>query len=86
MDTLVAKYSRPAFQRNEPFSDQDELDAGDSVPSLSLRFAMPPVAHVCPSLWPLPGCRDGGVCGDRWESVTRFPPNRPQLLSLDPMS
>lgn len=46
MDTLVAQYSRPAFQRNEPFSDQDELDAIDSVPSLSLKFAMPPVAHV----------------------------------------
>ncbi len=46
MDALVAKYSRPAFQQNESFAEQDEQDVCDSVPSLSLRFAMPPVAHV----------------------------------------
>ncbi len=57
MDTLVARYSRPAYQQNENlFSEHDQDDFnGDSVPSLSLKFAMPPVAHVCtpsPSLSP----------------------------------
>jgi hypothetical protein len=47
MDTLVARYSRPTYQQNEPFSEQDQQDfCDDSVPSLSLRFAVPPVAHV----------------------------------------
>jgi len=46
MDTLVAQYSRPAYQQNEPFSEDDGLDFSDSVPGLSLKFAMPPVAHV----------------------------------------
>jgi len=46
MDTLVARYSRPAYQDNEVFSEQDQQDLDDAVPSLSLKFAMPPVAHV----------------------------------------
>jgi 20S proteasome subunit beta 5 len=46
MDTLVAQYSRPTYQQDESFSEQDQLDLVDSVPSLSLKFAMPPVAHV----------------------------------------
>ena len=46
MDTLVAKYSRPSYQQNEPFSERDEFEYSDSVPGLSLKFAMPPVAHV----------------------------------------
>ena len=46
MDTLVARYSRPAYHDNEVFSEQEQQDLSDSVPSLSLKFAMPPVAHV----------------------------------------
>ncbi|KAK3906870.1 nucleophile aminohydrolase [Staphylotrichum tortipilum] len=49
MDTLVARYSRPAYQDNEVFSEQDQQDLDDAAPSLSLKFAMPPVAH--PSAW-----------------------------------
>lgn len=48
MDTLVARYSRPAYQQNENlFSDHEQDELNDSVPGLSLKFAMPPVAHVC---------------------------------------
>lgn len=46
MDTLVARYSRPTYQQNEVFSEQDQQDFTDVVPPLSLKFAMPPVAHV----------------------------------------
>jgi len=46
MDTLVARYSRPAYHDNEVFTEQDEQDLCDAAPSLSLKFAMPPVAHV----------------------------------------
>jgi 20S proteasome subunit beta 5 len=46
MDTLVARYSRPAYQQNEVFSEQEQQDLADAAPSLSLKFAMPPVAHV----------------------------------------
>jgi len=47
MDTLVARYSRPAFQQNESFDeDHDDLGLGGPAPLLSLKFAMPPVAHV----------------------------------------
>jgi len=53
MDTLVARYSRPAYQQNEVFTEQDEQDLNDTVPSFSLKFAMPPVAHVSLSLLPL---------------------------------
>lgn len=58
MDTLVARYSRPAYAQNEGLTEQDELDFGDGVPGPSLKFAMPPVAQVSfptrrPSLIPL---------------------------------
>jgi len=46
MDTLVARYSRPAYQQNELFSEQEQQDLMDGAPALSLKFAMPPVAHV----------------------------------------
>lgn len=49
MDTLVARYSRPAYQQNEPFSENTEDELVEGIPSLSLKFAMPPVAH--PSSW-----------------------------------
>jgi 20S proteasome subunit beta 5 len=45
MDTLVARYSRPAFEQNEPFQDEAE-DFTNPVPSISLKFAMPPISQV----------------------------------------
>lgn len=46
MDTLVAKYSRPAYAQNEGLTEQDEMDFAEGVPGPSLKFAMPPVAQV----------------------------------------
>lgn len=46
MDTLVSRYARPMFE-NEGYSQNDQQDLYESVPSLSLKFAMPPVAQVC---------------------------------------
>jgi 20S proteasome subunit beta 5 len=58
MDTLVARYSRPMFS-NEGYAkeQQEELEAVQEVPALSLKFAMPPVAQVrlhlsCPAALP----------------------------------
>jgi hypothetical protein len=45
MDTLVATYSRPMFE-NEGYSQEDQLELYQPVPSLSLKFAMPPVAQA----------------------------------------
>lgn len=45
MDLLVAQYSRPAFQE-EGYSSQEQQELSETVPPLSLRFAMPPVAKV----------------------------------------
>lgn len=45
MDTLVAQYSKPMFEHE--YNQEDQLELYEqSQPSLSLRFAMPPVAHV----------------------------------------
>lgn len=44
MDSLVAQYRRPMFDNEYNQDDQQELY--DSTPSLSLKFAMPPVAQV----------------------------------------
>ena len=55
MDTLVARYSRPAYEQDEAlqaFDEQDELMNPTS--SLSVKFAMPPVAQVRPSFGPKP--------------------------------
>ncbi|EXF79794.1 proteasome component PRE2 [Colletotrichum scovillei] len=51
MDSLVAKYSRPAFEQHNTFRDdeQEDLELLGGAPPLSLKFAMPPVAH--PSSW-----------------------------------
>ena len=46
MDTLVARYTSSPFDR-EAFSDDDQQDFTQSIPSLSLRFALPPVPRVC---------------------------------------
>ncbi|TVY90032.1 Proteasome subunit beta type-5 [Lachnellula willkommii] len=45
MDTLVAQYSRPMFEK-ENYSEDDQLELYQAAPSLSLKFAMPPVAQV----------------------------------------
>lgn len=45
MDTLVAQYSKPMFEK-ESYSEEDQLQHYQATPSLSLRFAMPPVAQV----------------------------------------
>ena len=56
MDLLVAQYSRPAFQ-NEGYSSQEQQELSETLPPLSLRFAMPPVAKVN-----LDGCYEMMVC------------------------
>lgn len=45
MDTLVAQYSRPAFE-NEGYSEQEQYELSQTLPPLSLNFAMPPIANV----------------------------------------
>lgn len=45
MDTLVARYTRSPFD-TEGFSSEDQQDYTDSLPPLSLKFALPPVARV----------------------------------------
>ena len=42
MDTLVARYSQPAFA-NEGYSAEEQQDYAYSLPQLSLKFALPPV-------------------------------------------
>jgi len=52
MDTLVATYSKPMFEK-ENYSQDDQVDFYNPAPSLSLKFAMPPIAQVrrLTSLW-----------------------------------
>lgn len=45
MDTLVAQYSRPAFE-NEGYSQQEHYELSQTLPELSLKFAMPPIANA----------------------------------------
>lgn len=42
MDALVAQYTQPAFA-DEGQVHEEQLDYGNSIPSLSLKFALPPV-------------------------------------------
>lgn len=42
MDTLVARYTQPAFA-HEGYSSEEQYDYGNSLPQLSLKFALPPV-------------------------------------------
>jgi 20S proteasome subunit beta 5 len=49
MDKLVAQYSRPPHQ-NEFYSEQEQQELTESLPPLSLKFALPPVANVSYSL------------------------------------
>jgi hypothetical protein len=76
MDSLVAKYSRPAYAQNEPLDD-DEFSNELMNPSahLSLNFAMPPIAqvrqqlasyrHIATILW----SREGGGGQDRMKML-----------------
>ena len=45
MDTLVAQYSRPAYQE-EGYNEEEQLDLIDPSPALGLKFALPPSAQV----------------------------------------
>lgn len=45
MDTLVAQYSRPAFEE-EGYSHADQHQLSQVTPSLSLNFTLPPLANV----------------------------------------
>ncbi|KYK58290.1 proteasome component PRE2 precursor [Drechmeria coniospora] len=44
MDTLVARYGRPAYEQNEPFEDETQ-ELMNPMSSLLGKFAMPPVAQ-----------------------------------------
>jgi 20S proteasome subunit beta 5 len=46
MDTLVAQYSTPMFEK-ENYNQDEQMELYQPAPSLSLKFAMPPVAQVC---------------------------------------
>lgn len=49
MDSLVAQYTRPAHtEEGQSYDEQQEL--AQATPELSLKFALPPVAQVCPSI------------------------------------
>nr|POE93603.1 proteasome subunit beta type-5 [Quercus suber] len=50
MNSLVARYSRPAFQ-DEGYNEEDhqQLAVSDVAPPLSLNFALPPIAS--PAAW-----------------------------------
>ena len=60
MDTLVARYSQPAFQRDEPLED-DSQELMNPTGLLTTRFAMPPVAQVCASPRPRDKIRKNGT-------------------------
>ncbi|OKP11756.1 Proteasome subunit beta type-5 [Penicillium subrubescens] len=44
MDKIVAQYSRPSYQN--VYTEQDQQELTESLPPLSLKFALPPVANV----------------------------------------
>lgn len=46
MDTLVARYSRPAYQQHEAVEDE-AYDVMSPAATLGGKFAMPPIAQVC---------------------------------------
>ena len=45
MDTLVATYSRPAFEK-EGYSPDEHQELTQAKPSISLNFVLPPIRHV----------------------------------------
>ena len=48
MDALVAQHARPAFE-NEGYSYEDQQELSQTVPPLSLKFALPPLENVSES-------------------------------------
>lgn len=44
MDALVARYTQPAFA-NEGYTSEEQEEYADSLPPLSLKFALPPIAQ-----------------------------------------
>jgi len=52
MDALVSQYSHSAYQ-DEGYSSDEQLQLSEVTPSLSLKFALPPIAqvHLSTSLW-----------------------------------
>ena len=69
MDTLVARYTRPSYE-NEGYSEQDYQELSESIPSLSLKFALPPIAQV-------------GACS-AFHHVRDVPNSPPVALRLPP--
>lgn len=45
MDTLVAQYSRSAYD-NEGYSEEEQYALAETMPSLSLKFDLPPIQAV----------------------------------------
>ena len=45
MDTLVAQYSGSRFE-DEGYSSDEQLELYQPTPSLSLKFAIPPLSNV----------------------------------------
>ena len=45
MDALVAQYTRPAFE-NEGYSCEEQQELLQTLPPLSLKFALPPLENV----------------------------------------
>lgn len=45
MNALVSTYSRPVFE-NEGYSSEDRQELVQSMPTLSLKFSIPPTPNV----------------------------------------
>jgi hypothetical protein len=72
MDTLVATYSKPMFEK-ENYSQDDQVDFYNPAPSLSLKFAMPPIAQVCRLTSPMAPSGAPGASGSYyWVSADDF--------------
>lgn len=46
MDSLVQKYSRPAYERTQALEEDASAELTDPWASVSLKFAMPPITQV----------------------------------------
>jgi hypothetical protein len=72
MDTLVATYSKPMFEK-ENYSQDDQVDFYNPAPSLSLKFAMPPSAQVRRLISPMTPSGAPGASGSYyWVSADDF--------------
>lgn len=45
MDTIVAQYTRSPYE-DEFYSEEEQRSLTESIPPLSLKFDLPPVANV----------------------------------------